>query len=647
MSDLQAMNEKVNVLIVDDQPAKLLASEEILRELGENLIKASSAREALEFLLKNEAAVVLIDVCMPELDGFQLAAMIRDHPRFQKTAIIFISAIQVTDVDRLRGYEMGAVDYVPVPVVPAVLRAKVKIFAELYRKTRQLERLNAELERRVTERTAELEASNARLLQSEQGRSLALAAGQMGSWDFDPVTRECQWDEGQHHIFGVERGRFQVTIDNIRAMIHPEDWDRLMSRGRRMAAGERTVQTDFRVVQPGGSVRWCKGTAAASFNAANRLVRVSGVTIDVTERKEAEQRQDLLAREVDHRARNALAVVQSIVRLTRANNVGDYVAAVEGRIKALARAHALLSDSRWHSADLGALVAEELAPYRTGDGDKVEVIGPDVSLPPHMAQGLALALHELATNAAKHGALSSMLGKVSLTWQLRPELLVMKWVEAGGPPIAPPSARSFGLKVIRASIETQLGGEAAFDWARRGMQCVLSIPLRETAGAREPKATAVAHGGNGASPPASATGQRILLVEDEALVAMMIQECLAESGHSVIGPISRASDALAAAKDADYDAAILDINLGDGMAYPVADILSARGVPFVFVTGYEADTVDERFRAVPILQKPIERQMLQQLFVPTPGVATARGEALRAEKPRARLAGARPRAKRA
>ena len=115
------MSDKVNVLLVDDQPAKLLAYEEILRDLGENLIKASSAREALEFLLKNDAAIILMDVCMPELDGFQLAAMIREHPRFHRTAIIFISAIQVTDVDRLRGYEMGAVDYVPVPVVPAVL----------------------------------------------------------------------------------------------------------------------------------------------------------------------------------------------------------------------------------------------------------------------------------------------------------------------------------------------------------------------------------------------------------------------------------------------------------------------------------------------------------------------------------------------
>lgn len=155
--------EKVGILLVDDQPAKLLGYEVILSELGENLIKAGSANEALEQLLRSEVAVVLIDVCMPDLDGFELAAMIREHPRFQKTAIIFVSAIQVTDLDLLRGYAAGAVDYVPVPVVPDLLRAKVRVFAELYRKTRQLETLNAELERRVAERTAELAQTNADL----------------------------------------------------------------------------------------------------------------------------------------------------------------------------------------------------------------------------------------------------------------------------------------------------------------------------------------------------------------------------------------------------------------------------------------------------------------------------------------------------
>jgi signal transduction histidine kinase len=137
--------EKVNILMVDDQPAKLLSYEVILNELGENLIKANSGREALEYLLKEDVAVVLMDVSMPEIDGFELADMIRQHPRFQKTAIIFISGVHLTDLDRLRGYERGAVDYISVPVNPELLRAKVSVFADLNRKTRQLEVLNREL----------------------------------------------------------------------------------------------------------------------------------------------------------------------------------------------------------------------------------------------------------------------------------------------------------------------------------------------------------------------------------------------------------------------------------------------------------------------------------------------------------------------
>src|SRR3979490_496830 len=163
--------ERVNILLVDDQQAKWLSHEAILAGIGENLLKATSASQAFECLAKNEIGLVVIGVCMPDLDGFELAAMIREHPRFETTAIIFVSAIMVTYPDQLRGYQLGGVDFVPVPVVPELLRAKVKVFVELYRKTRQLEQFNAELETRVAQRTAELRKFNEELEQRIEERT--------------------------------------------------------------------------------------------------------------------------------------------------------------------------------------------------------------------------------------------------------------------------------------------------------------------------------------------------------------------------------------------------------------------------------------------------------------------------------------------
>ncbi len=213
--------DRVNILLVDDQPAKLLSYETILSSLGETLITVTSATEALDCLLKNEIAVVLVDVCMPELDGYELAAMIRQHPRFQQTAIIFVSAVMLNELDRLRGYECGAVDYVPVPVVPEILRAKVSVFAELYRKTRALERLNADLEQRVAERTAALEATTAALQEADRRKDefLAMLAHELrnplgpdpygGSAVADEGTeaRTTQSSPGRHRKTGGAPGR--------------------------------------------------------------------------------------------------------------------------------------------------------------------------------------------------------------------------------------------------------------------------------------------------------------------------------------------------------------------------------------------------------------------------------------------------------
>jgi len=283
-------------------------------------------------------------------------------------------------MDRLRGYAMGAVDYVPVPVVAEVLRAKVKIFTELYRKTRQLEEFNRELEDRVAERTAELKSYAAMLLKSEERRNLALAAGKMGSWDWDLASGDCMWDEGQCRIFGVDPKSFKVTPERFKALLGPEDWERLKQTWAEGAPCKHSYETEFRVRRPNGEIRWCFGTAAATVDDNNRIVRLSGVTTDITDRKHAEERQAFLTREVDHRARNVLAVVQSILRLTKANTMQAYVAAVEGRILALSRAHMLLSESRWEGADVGRLLGEELDPYRSRDTDVVRIVGPEALL---------------------------------------------------------------------------------------------------------------------------------------------------------------------------------------------------------------------------------------------------------------------------
>nr|WP_315835048.1 response regulator [Bradyrhizobium prioritasuperba] len=603
---------RINILLVDDQPAKLLAYEAILKDLDENLLIASSGRAALESLLRNDVAVILIDVCMPELDGFELASMIREHPRFQKTAIIFVSAIQVTDLDRLRGYEMGAVDYLPVPLVPEVLRAKIRVFTELYRKTRQLEQLNAELEARVRARTAELEASNIRLVESEQRRTLALAAGKMGSWDWDRVKNDHLWDEGQYQIFGVDPQSFAVRLDTVRPMIHPEDIAGLRDAIDRIHQGAPSCEVEFRIIRSDGEVRWCLCTAASTLDGHNNVVRVSGVTVDITERKKAEERQALLAREVDHRAKNALALVQSIVRLTRADDIPSYIKAVEGRITALARVHTVLAQARWQGADIRGLIDEELDPYQVRDTKRVSIDGPSVLLQPTVSQTLALSIHELATNAAKYGALSVHEGHIDIRWYIDGDDLRLTWEESGGPAVSEPTTRGFGTRSVIASIETQLQGEANFEWRPKGLICQIRIPDQQSLPVASKGIESSGHRAETAE--LAFTGSNVLLVEDEVIVAMTMNDILTDLGYSVQGPLGRLSDAFASALEHRPDVAILDVNLNGEMIYPLAEFLIEKNVPVLLVTGYGADGIDRRFAKLPLLQKPLDRHILERMF---------------------------------
>jgi signal transduction histidine kinase len=298
---------QISILLVDDQPAKLLGYEAILAELGEHLIKAHSAREALEQLLKNDVAVILVDVCMPELDGFELVQLIREHPRYKNTAIIFVSAIMLTDFDRLRGYRSGAVDYVSVPVVPEILRAKVMVFVDLYRKTKQLEALNRELEARVAERTERL--------------TLALDSAGAASWDWDARADRLEWTRFSQ-LYGLPDGS-AITIADWLSCMHVEDRGRVAAR---IKALERSSDDDewnetFRIRHPAG-VRVISRLGRALRDHAGQVVRITGIDLDVTQRvaaeealKEADRRKDEFLATLAHELRNPLAPIRNALHL--------------------------------------------------------------------------------------------------------------------------------------------------------------------------------------------------------------------------------------------------------------------------------------------------------------------------------------------
>src|SRR5579884_211382 len=309
----------VNILMVDDQPGKLLSYEAILGPLGENLLKANSGREALEYLLRTDIAVVLMDVSMPDIDGFQLADMIREHPRFQRTAIIFISAVHLTDVDRLKGYERGAVDYISVPVIPELLRAKVSVFAELYRKNHQLERLNRELEQRVAERTEELRESEA------QFRSLANSIPQL-AWMGNPDGSVYWYNQRWYDYTGA--GPDDLKDWDWRSILHADHVARVCERIQQSRLAGEPWEDTFLLRSKDGNYRWFLSRAVPIRDANGQVARWFGTNTDITEHKQAEDAlvkserlaaMGRLAGIIAHEINNPLEAIANAFHLLRLN----------------------------------------------------------------------------------------------------------------------------------------------------------------------------------------------------------------------------------------------------------------------------------------------------------------------------------------
>ena len=293
-SETPTSDDRVNILMVDDQPGKLLTYEAILSDLGENLIKASSAKEALEKLLKTDVAVVLMDVSMPEIDGFELAEIIRQHPRFQKTAIIFISAVHLTDLDRLKGYQHGAVDYLSVPIVPEVLRAKVKVFTELHRKNRQLERLNSQLEQRVAERTAELEQKAVAL--HKLNRELA-----QRNQELDAIVQTApdiifsRNPDGSRDYISGRFYEYTGAPPNTgkgfgwQDYVHPDDSEQSHQKWLHSVLSGDVYDCDYRLRGADSQYRWFRARAVPLRDSHGAIVKWYGTCSDVHDSKLLEQ----------------------------------------------------------------------------------------------------------------------------------------------------------------------------------------------------------------------------------------------------------------------------------------------------------------------------------------------------------------------
>jgi PAS domain S-box-containing protein len=331
------------------------------------------------------------------------------------------------------------------------------------------------------------------LRESEARFARAVEAARIGTWEWDPATDKLTHSAGREELLGRPSGSIRDLSTMIEA-VHPEDRPLVCEAARRVLAGETDrYEAEFRTRWPDGTVRWLRSVGRAIIAPDGTVRQISGVSMDVTEQVEARRRRDLLAREVDHRAKNALSVVQSVLRLTPAHEPKAFAAAVEARVAALARVHSLLAKEGWSGADLRVVVERELAPYaeRHGHGASILLDGPGLALGPAAVQPLAMVLHELATNAAKYGALSTPEGKVEVTWRAgrragENAMLRLRWSERGGPALTgAPARRGFGSRVIEATVRGQLGGSVERRWEATGLVCEIAVPLARIAAGEE------------------------------------------------------------------------------------------------------------------------------------------------------------------
>jgi PAS domain S-box-containing protein len=321
------------------------------------------------------------------------------------------------------------------------------------------------------------------LHETETQLEVALKAARMGTWEIELATNTLTTSEICRKDYGWLSPE-PMTYDDLLGLIHPDDRaSREQEIGRAIASGE-DLEVEYRVIRPDGETVWILVRGRAEFDDVGMPIRAIGVSLDITDRKRAEERQRILVSELNHRVKNTLANVQSLALQTHqtTQNPTDFITALDARIRALAKAHDLLTENSWEGAMLKDVIGRTLAPYSAGhDADpRISIAGPPIRLSPDTAVVLNMAFHELVTNATKYGALSAQGGTVNVAWaidrQSSPAGIEIVWTEQGGPPVEPPSRRGFGSHVLEAGLAHELDGAVKLDFRREGLVCRMRYP---------------------------------------------------------------------------------------------------------------------------------------------------------------------------
>lgn len=645
-------NEPLRILAVDDVSENLVALEAALEQPGVELVTAQSGFEALELMLKHDFALALLDVQMPEMDGFELAELMRGTERTKGVPIIFLTAIATDERRKFRGFEAGAVDYLLKPLDIMILNSKIAVFVELARQRREIAMQRDELGMAL-------------------GRLRAYGDNSLlSTMEVDADMRIVSWFKGAERTIGYPMEAVVGQKFAEAAFMVAEESEGFMETIRELLHGkEGRLVSEHRFRRADGSLRegewYCTALPGGSRKAGSALLSM----VDVTERKRAEQTQRLLIGELNHRVKNTLATVQAIASqgMRHARSPQDFQEVFSGRLQSLSRAHSLLSATTWESASLRRLIEEQVAIGAIG-AERLRLDGPDVHLPPELALRFSLILHELATNANKYGALSNDTGTVSLSWSRCDEWLRLRWCESGGPTVQPPQRRGFGSTLIRESMAPD-GARVEPVFAAEGVCWKLDVPLVAACGAAacdvlddqvvpatpnispandemggtaaagissapvgENMSMRTANHAPGSSGQSPASGKRILIVEDEPLVAMELAMEIEDLGGVPIGPATSCDQAVDIIRNQQPDLALLDGNLNGERITPVADELADLSIPFAFVSGYDREHLPENHADRPMIAKPfmgvevvsmIER-LLAPAMIPADGQVAAR-----------------------